>query len=172
MGASGLARIVLFLSSYSPLFVILGLRNSFGNDVVRYGMLALAILSVAFLVVFLAMARGITGTRIRVDEANSRDGEAMSYIVTYLLPFLDVSFTDAANALSLTVILLVIAVIYVHSNMIHVNPILSLMGYHVFEVRTDSGKVSSYITRSKYIRPGTEILASPVGDQVLVEKKP
>jgi hypothetical protein len=95
----------------------------------------------------------------------------MSYIVTYLLPFLAVKLNDMTDVGSLGMLLLVIAILYVNSNMINTNPVLNIAGYHVFEIHDADGKTTALICKRAYIRTGSEIDVSSLGDYVLLEKK-
>lgn len=169
MTATAWTRAILFLSSYSPLFALLGMKAF--SEVLAVGILlvALSVLSVVFLVVFLRLINELAPHAIHVAQARSRDVEVIGYLIAYLLPFLDISFTDVVGALSLGVFILIVAVLYVHSNMIHVNPVLNLLGYHILEVESEEGKTSALISRRRYIRSGTTLNVASLGDYVLLE---
>jgi hypothetical protein len=135
------------------------------------GVAIVAVLSVAVLFVVLRIAQKLAADKISVNSVVSRDGDAMSYIVTYLLPFLAVKLNDATDAGSLGIVLLVIAVLYVNSNMIYTNPVLNIVGYHIFEIHDADGKTTALICKRAYIRMGSEMNVISVGDYVLLEKK-
>jgi len=162
-------RGVLFLSSYSPLFVILGIRALRENAIVAVLLMGLAGLSVGFLLTFLSLMRQLAPHQVRVSESQSRDVELIGYILTYLLPFLDISFSEFTSLVPLGLFILVIAVLYINSNMIHVNPILNLLGYHILEIHSEDGKTSALICRRRYIRAGTTLNVASLGDYVLLE---
>ena len=94
----------------------------------------------------------------------------MSYIVTYLLPFLAVKMNDKMDVASLGLFLSVVGVLYVNSNLIHTNPILSIMGYHLFEIEDSDRKTLTLICKRAYVRTSSELNAVSVGDYVLMEK--
>ena len=94
----------------------------------------------------------------------------MSYIVTYLLPFLAVKMSDKMDLASLGLLLFVVGVLYVNSNLIHTNPILSMMGYHLFEIEDSEKKTSTLICKRQYVRTGSQLNAISIGDYILVEK--
>lgn len=135
------------------------------------GLAVVAVVAVLVLFVFLRTARKLAADRIRVDSVASRDGDAMSYIVTYLLPFLAVKLNDVTDVGALGMVLLVIAILYVNSNMIYTNPVLNVAGYHVFEIHDADGKTTALICKRAYIRTGSEIDVISLGDYVLLEKK-
>lgn len=164
-------RLILFLSSYAPLFLIIAMRGWEKSRHLALGVAIVAVLSVVLLFVFSRIARKLAADKILVDSVVSRDGDAMSYIVTYLLPFLAVKLNDVMDAGSLAIVLLVIAVLYVNSNMIYTNPVLNIAGYHIFEIHDADGKTMALICKRAYIRKGSEINVVSLGDYVLLEKK-
>jgi hypothetical protein len=164
-------RVILFLSSYAPLLVILAIRDSFQNIYVTLALLSVAALSVVILFVYFRQAQSLASDAFLVKAIISKDGEAMGYIVTYLLPFFDIHFNEPANAISLGLVFLVLGVLYINSNMIYTNPILNLGGYHIYEIESADGKKSSLITRRPYIRIGSELSAVQLGNYVLLEKR-
>jgi hypothetical protein len=166
-----LTRLILFLSSYAPLFMIIAMRGWEKSRTVGLVMVVVAIVSVIVLFLFLGVVSRLAPDKIIVESVTSRDGDTMSYIVTYLLPFLAVNLSDVMDVGSLGVLFLVIAILYVNSNMIYTNPVLNLAGFHVFEIHDANGKTSALISKRSYLRTGTEINAMSVGDYVLLEKK-
>ncbi len=164
-------RVILFLSSYAPLFLIIAMRGWSDSRYLAVGLAVLAVLSVIVMFVFLRYARKLAADKIVVHTVISRDGDAMSYIVTYLLPFLAVKLNDVTDVTSLGVVLLVIAILYVNSNMIHTNPVLNIAGYHIFEIEDVNGKTTALICKRTYIRTESQLNVISVGDYVLLESK-
>lgn len=169
MVASIWARIILFLSSYSPLLVILGLLNS-ENWMLSAVLYAIAAASLVVLYLFLASHKGEDTDQVAVKKVASKDSEALSYIVTYLLPFLGISIKELVTAISLAIFIAVIGIIYVSSNIVYINPILSLRGYHMLEIEDGSGKVSMLVTKRPYVRPGSTIEVWSLSDFAFLQK--
>lgn len=165
------SRVLLFLSSYAPLFVILGIRNSFGNRGISIGLFVLAALSVLGLVGYLAVAQKLGSHDVTVQRASSWDSEAMSYVITYLLPFLGLDSNNRADQVSLAIFLLVVAILYISSNLIHMNPMLSILRYRILELDHDDGQRSILITRRSYIQTGAHVGVVSLSDSILLEKR-
>jgi hypothetical protein len=164
-------RVLLFGSSYSPLFLILAIQNR-RHAWAAGAFLTTSLLGAAGLLVFMRVS-GRTSTRgVAVVHARQRDGDVAGYVVGYLLPFLDLDVGMIGDALSLGVLLLVVGVIYVHSNMIYVNPLLAASGLHLFEVDQEGGNPVNVLTRRKHLRPGEVISVVSLGDYALLEKEP
>ena len=166
------ARLVLFLSSYAPLMLIFGIRDPLGWRFSRPSFVALAAVFAGLLLVFLRHAQRFTPHSIAVESAQVRDGDAMSYIITYFLPFLGISRENLGDAVSLLLVYVVIGFIYINSNLIYINPILNSMGYRLFEIASATGKTSALITKRDYLQRGQELNVVSLGNYVLLEKIP
>jgi hypothetical protein len=152
------------------LFLIVALRGWHSNQHLAMGLFAIAGLSIVVLFAFLRAARKLAPSKVVVCSVKSRDGDVMSYIVTYLLPFLVVKLNDLTDVGSLSIVLVVIGLLYVNSNMIYTNPVLNLVGYHTFEIDDGDGKTTALICRRTYVRIESEINVISIGDYVLLEK--
>lgn len=155
-------RLILFLSSYAPLFLIIAVRGWRDSRSIAVGLAVVSVLSVVILFVFLRVAQRLAPGKVAVSSVISRDGDAMSYIVTYLLPFLAVKLSDPTDVLSLGVVLFVIGLLYVNSNMIHTNPVLNIAGYHIFEIEDANGKTTALICKRSYVRLAPSWTPSPL----------
>jgi hypothetical protein len=127
--------------------------------------------SIIFLYLFIRSYSGVDPYPVKIKTVSSRDSDVMSYIVSYLLPFLGISFKDVLSALSFGISITVIGIIYVSANMVYINPVFSLRGYHMLEVEDDAGKVSPLISRGSYVSPGSIVNVVPLGDFALLEKE-
>jgi hypothetical protein len=132
---------------------------------------AISAISIVVLWIFLRQARTLGADRVVIASVVSRDGDAMSYIVTYLLPFLAVNFKQVGDVVSLGIFIFVIGLLYVNSNMIYTNPALNIAGYHIFEVQDAEGKTTALVCKRTYIRTGSELDVVSLGDYVLMEKR-
>jgi hypothetical protein len=124
-------RIVLFLSSYAPLMFIFALRLWEKNRWASGTFAAVGVLSAAVLALFVWRAHRLATLRVTVDSITSKDAVAMSYIVSYVIPFIDLPFDDWRNAASLAIFFVMLGVIYINTNMIHINPMLNMAGLRV-----------------------------------------
>lgn len=164
------ARFTLFLSSYSPLVAILAIRAWPTNRSLSVLLACLALVSVLFLWLFVKATRGIAPEMIRVTSVSSMASETLSYVVTYLFPFLDIDYADPVGLLSVGLLFVVLSVIYVRANLIHVNPLLLMTGVHVFRVSTESGKELALLTRREHVPIGARLRVVPLGNYVSMEK--
>ena len=167
-----LFRFLLFISSYAPLFAILALLAWDKNHPrIAEGFGALTVIGVIALCLYLSyIRRRVQSEQLSVQHIESKDSEILSYIVTYFFPFMADFSKTPVELVALLLLFVVIAFIHVNSNMIHINPLLNLLGYHLFEVEAVDGKSYKLLTDQK-IHNGSKINVAVIGDRVFLNTK-
>jgi uncharacterized membrane protein HdeD (DUF308 family) len=162
---------LLFLSSYSPVFLLLALRSSDRSCTVFWLAAALLILSLAALGVFFLSARRKAAYEVTVVKIEFRTADVAAYVVTYLLPFLGVFGDGWRDVLALGLFIVLIGVIYVNSGMLYINPLLALLGYHLLLVgattlaqgqEADDLQPQYLLTKDRWLRPGQRLTVRDV----------
>ena len=154
-----LARSILFLCSYFPLVAIycillVGTWPLWAVLLLLSAGLASLLLTA---LIFHQLRRANVAYRRKAVSVTRRNGDVMAYVASYIIPFVSFSLTNVQQALALGVFFVVLFVIYVHSNMIYVNPMLNLGGYHLYEVEIEGNDgPRMYIARGRLVR-GDEI---------------
>lgn len=129
----------------------------------------MALLGLVGLYVLLNQAYQNTKRYEVAKKASPLDGDVVGYLVVYLLPFLGVDLTRAESVVPFAIFLVLIGVLYVNSHMVYINPILSLRGYHIYRIVTESGEAKAVISKRDYIPSGTELGLRRVTNYVYVE---
>jgi len=147
---------LLFLSSYAPLYVILVFKHwgftitvpevtipiiqqLSGESIplLSIGWILLSVISLAALITVIGVRRSKGGGDFKnVDSYQSRDELVTTYILVYIFPFVVLDFSEIMNWIAFIIFFLVIGIIQVRSSHLHVNPVLSLIGYRVYEIET------------------------------------
>ena len=169
--ASMPARFLLFLSSYFPLAAIFFILFIGKQQWVAISILSIGLLGLVGMASYLRAVQKLGPIQVKVKEIQRRDAEAMSYIVSYLIPFLAVPFNGWEQGFALSIFFVVLGILYVNSNMIHINPMLNLAGYHLYEITLEDDAVHSLITFRRIVR-GEKLSVVKVGDDILLEKMP
>ncbi|MCU4750954.1 hypothetical protein OB919_02975 [Halobacteria archaeon AArc-curdl1] len=149
------AKVVLFLSSYSPLYVIVALRaHNAEHSILGYqlepvslglvelsylsiGSLILTIASVAFLAVMIRMNRTRQGQLSEIEHYRNRSDMFTEYLLVYIFPFIVFEFSDMFDVAAFLVLFVTVAAIVIRSNRLFVNPVLIAFRYRVYEVETE-----------------------------------
>jgi hypothetical protein len=162
-------RVVLFLSSYTPLFLIMAVKYGSGHRYFGLSMVLLSVISIALLFFYLKQSSTLAVDHVVVEKISGKDTEAMSYIVTYLIPFLDIKLDEISSSVSLLLLFLVVGILYVHSNLIYINPTLNLLRYHLFEIELEGGMTSALLSKRRFVERGASIPVVSLGEQILLE---
>lgn len=145
----------LFVTSYIPLFAIVigkqvkegwtylhwgGLnREAVKCFMVHFGMSCLlvgvsVVGVVGIIILLLNLKKNLpNGQVINATKINNRNSEAVGYIATYIVPFFASDFSSWFECAIFIVIMALIYKIYTNSNMILINPLLSIW-YSLIEV--------------------------------------
>jgi hypothetical protein len=168
--STALARAVLFISSYAPLTLIFAVLFFRDRPLVAVVNLAVTAVGLLGLTAFLLGARRFAARSGTVASIHSRDDQVMSYIMSYLVTFLSVAFSDLRQLIALAAFFIILAYIYINANMIYVNPTLNFLGYHLYEITLDDGETYHLITRGR-VRRGALLHFVTAGDDILLQKR-
>jgi hypothetical protein len=161
-------RVAMFLSSYAPLFILLAYvnRGCAGTWLVLVGVAAVAVLG---LLLVMVEKRGERGPALVVAHSKPQDGEVLAYIASYLIPFLGLDLTKGDDIVLFGGFMLVLMLVYINSNMLLVNPLLSIAGYHSFEVTDPDEHVYSLIARRRELDVGLRIHPAQINRYLRLE---
>ena len=187
------ARFSLFVVSYLPLFFIMGFTQIFKyKDYLNWGGIneeslylfikyfgAVTVLVVVSLVGFIGLTillknvkrRCETGGRdAEVLEIENKNSESITYLFTYLIPFVFQDLSSFTNVVSIAVLLVVTFMIYVNSGMILINPTISIK-YTLYQVtfkdlESDNKRTGMIITKCNLLEEGDKIEMEDVGHKL------
>ncbi len=150
-----LIKIILFVSSYVPLFIIMGLKlwnvgpMLIGAFPIPYAGLqvGLSYLSGSIFVlcvVFTVLVYGIVAdhsdrarTQRPIDTYQKRNELLSTYLLVYVFVFAGLDFTKALDLTIFVVFFFMLGVLQINSGHLHVNPVLGMRGYQVYELTSD-----------------------------------
>ena len=163
-------RILLFLSSYFPLLLIFTIQNF-----KKFGEMALVpvivgTIALLGLATFMRWVRGSADRREVVVSVQRKDSEVMSYIVTYIIPFLGLDLSSFANQFSLCLFFFMLMIIYINTNLIHINPMLNMAGYHIYEIENNDGEIQTIISKKSRLVNKDKLRLVMIGDNLFMEK--
>ena len=162
----------MFLSSYSPIFILLAFRTPSVIAQVALAILAAAGLSGLALALF--WTRGKTQTGGVIAHRRDAGSEAAGYLAGYLLPVLAIDTTDLYFFWACTVFLALAFIVTVRSSLIQVNPILFVLGWRVIAIElatTGAPSNTRYLLTRGDVRVGDTIRAYRLGRDVLLRVK-
>ncbi len=159
----------MLAAAYAPLLVLLAVLDSFRISWLRWVFLAMALIGViSTLLFFLVAIKRRNPAPEKIYSAKPREGEALKFFASYVVPFIITTTAVPAARWGLLVYLLFVAVLYVQGDMYFSNPLLALLGFRVFELtRADRGHLI-VISREWHLSPSQVVRLVPLGGYVYV----
>jgi hypothetical protein len=174
------ARLLMVLSSMSPLFVLWAIR---GNGLVpdKYLLSVCVFMAVApntFLLWRIRTAIGDNDRReIVVGVAEDHRDHLLVYLFTMLLPLYAAEITNERDLAAAVVALAFIVFLFWHLNLHYMNVLLAATGYRVFSISSPadgnplSGRIGLVlITRRPALATGDRLTAYRLSDTVYFER--
>ncbi len=135
----GYVKIFLFLSSYTPLFAILAIKNYTCNYFVA-AMATIIVISFLFLFLVLRKTSKMSGEFQEIRDMEDKSDKFLEYIIAYIIPFLGFSFDNIPDIVSLAIVFVIISILYIRSDLIYMNPILNFLGYNLFKANSNDSE--------------------------------
>ncbi len=165
------SNVILFISSYIPLYVLLILKGileritneghfiniaavfmdtDWLNECLTWATLLLIVVTVvSWVYLAVILSRGENNKSYVIRSIEDKTGNFyFSYVSVYLLPCLGLSLNRIVDCFVLLFVMLIIGYIYIAGNLIYINPIATLMGYRIYDCVLDS----EHIAKDKDIR--------------------
>jgi|GEM_PF-1475613 len=161
------ARFLLFLAGYLPMYLILAIL---GWSRFAYWSLVptvIGLVSLVSIVLIHAYTKTTAPASLTVAEVTNKDGDVMPYLLGYLVPFIDLDFASNAKLWAMFIVFLSIGFTQVAANLIHVNPVILAMGRHIFEVKDSDGVEHTVLTREKRLKKGERLRVVTLADSFL-----
>jgi hypothetical protein len=165
------AKVSLFVSSYLPLLFIFYLQNLKDNIVLAIIFLVLGLVATCVIACIIYYINTTSPVYEKIAKVERKDTEVIAYLFTYIFPFLQLNFTDVINLISLGIFFVILGIIYINSSMICINPTLSLIGYHLYEIENSEGNSHMLLSRNKRVVKNTELTVVTLGEDIIVVKE-
>ena len=155
-----IGKVIMFLSSYSPLYILIITLN-YGfmdivnsmikftniarinvNDIILYILIILIIFPNIILKIILKVSNDYSET-IRMTGISDGNDKVVDYVLAYIVSFITTDFVnlknDNMNTLVTGILIqILLCYLYCKSNMLYINPVLNIcFGYNIFIANTN-----------------------------------
>ncbi|MEO0233902.1 MAG: hypothetical protein ABIN11_02320 [candidate division WOR-3 bacterium] len=161
-------HVILVTTSLSPVLLTLWFKSFSKSwnfrEGILYFILAIILLFILKLIIDLAKIK-LEIIPVSIKEISIADNESVIFIFTYLIPLLGIE-------IHMVLFLLVLFFIIVLTiNIYHFNPLLSLLGYHQYEIKLVEGSTFILITRKMLINSKQIKNVVQLTNYILLEKE-
>lgn len=163
-----LAKCVLIATSLAPILGAVAV-NARREHYFYWGGAALAALLLV-LVCWLMLcyaAKNVQTHDFHIKEFERNDTEALVFLLAYMLPLASaesMALTD--NLPMVAYFFAVIFLVIAHADALHFNPVMWLLGYRFYAVKSGDGVSYLLISRKKLRAPGKNVLTVRLGDGI------
>jgi len=163
---------MLFFSSYFPLMLIFSVLLWGTNFSWAIGILTLGIVSLVVTFLYISRRKHIGGvSQARITGVEKRDENVVSYIASYLIPFVTFPLATPEQVVAILIFVAVLLVLYISSNMLYINPMFNLIGWHLYEITIESDQMSRYLIARQDIRPDKTLYFVRISNDIYLEKE-
>ena len=157
--------ILLFISAYSPLFLILAVKDFDFDETYRlqhplavYIMLGLSTLSVIILFLILKLIKQ-GNMPVKIKSVRNRSVDLINYTIPYILSFFGFDLSKWEDVISLAIFMTIMLVLTITSRSLFLNPILAFAGYGLYDIDYEfNGETQTILVLSKIeLRVGEQV---------------
>ncbi|MCK7335560.1 hypothetical protein L8O29_12245 [Enterobacter kobei] len=131
---------VLILSARLPMCYgerceFIGFTKLISTNIVPLICIFLMLLSLLFYCRFKNITKYNTNDTMEIIECKSENYENLTFLATYIIPFIGFTFEDTQKNLAYFLLLIVIGLIFIRTDKYYANPTLALFGYKLYKVK-------------------------------------
>lgn len=151
-----IAKLILFLSSFLPLYLLLIIQNIqimsenrkvlsksqfltqfFHNEnksvtIFWITLFSLITLSIIGIIIFNKYFLNSDGVSERIIVRTIEKEDVLGYIITYIVPILSMDIRSARSLLINFLLFIIIGFFYIKNNQLYLNPVFVIMGYNIY----------------------------------------
>ncbi len=177
-------QILLFIISYAPLYIILTIQNIndtyyvdgafigynqlYHNNRVSIILLLMTLFSIVTYFVLYRIVLKSSTVKILLKSRIENNEEHLSYLATYILPFVGLSFDSWQTIAASIVLFYVLGIVYIRTNLILTNPTLTLFGFFISNFETNNK--TCFIIHKEKISSGDEVDCVHLINNIYIKK--
>lgn len=193
-------KVILFISSYIPLYILLILKNVlerttrdgnfsdlankiknavFFDEINDFAVVILTFLSIYSFWYLKRKIRRANGEKkfIIITIKDETSNNYFNYISVYLLSCMGLSLNSIVDIFVFIFLMVVVGFIYINNNMTYLNPTLNLLGFKIYEMEVESvytnQRIESIVVsrNSNVIRVNDIVMATGKNGFMYLERK-
>lgn len=169
---SSFAKTLLVLTSLAPILLVYGATQLSSDLTIALACaLAAGLLLLVCRFVLGYIKSNVPEEVLVVEEVEIKDSDVLAFLVAYALPLVGGDAPPSQGLWGLGMFLLLAAIVVAKSNLLHVNPLLGMLGYHFFCIKTSAGHTYLFLTKEDTILPG-RVYGAKVTNTLFLDKEP
>jgi hypothetical protein len=161
----------LLAAAFAPMVALLAVLRL--DDLGRWGLVILAacVLAEALLYFVLRALRGIGTRTVESTSVRRADERVLAFTSGYVAPLVVAAFgkPQAPTIIATAALVVVLAVIYVRAGLYHLNPVLAMLGFRLYEVTIENGSVTLLLTHADHLAQAGPIRCQYLSDDTAIQ---
>ena len=141
-------KLCLFLISYFPLFIIMGILH-YDHPIIPYVAIACSLVGFGGTFITFGTLNRISGQYKKANNVKPAAKMNFQYFLAYIIPFIAMDVDSTRQIIAYLVLFVFIGILYVRTELLYVNPTLTLLGYNILKIKTDEENIM-LITRNDF----------------------
>ena len=174
-----LVSLVLFLSAYSPLMLILIVKNVDLSQRLflkspTFSAVLLFIAVFSTVLTLMAVKNVSAGLPVTVTKAANKSGDMFGYTIPYMLSFVRVEFGEWQVIASLVMFLAVLFIMAYRTQTVFINPVLAIAGYLLIDCtfKRDGKELQAMVITRKPIDVGDTLRLERLSHYLYINSRP
>ena len=162
------SKIILFYFAYLPLFSILIINNINDTKTLLITLISAIIVGFILVVLLLKTIKSIVPSEEKITINELKNSEYLSFLVTYILPFL-VDLNGIKSIVSFSILMVLVAYLYIDTSLFCINPLLKIFfRYNLYQVTLGSKKYC-LISKTKHKITSSKLKVKKISEDILIE---
>ena len=162
------SKIILFYFAYLPLFSILIINNVNDTKTLLITLSSVIIAGFILVILLLKTIKSVVPSEEKITINELKNSEYLSFLVTYILPFL-VDLSGIKSIISFSILLILVAYLYIDTSLFCINPLLKIFfRFNLYQV-TMGDKKYCLISKNKHKIISSKLSVKQIGEDILIE---
>jgi hypothetical protein len=129
----------LFISAYTPLFLILCLKYVFNITYLMLCFVFFIVLNLLLIIFLEHVLKNKSFNEKEVENIENKTSNVLSYLLVFSISLLNLDLSIWRGWISLFILLIIIFAVFVRSDLLFLNPILTILGYKTYSAKLING---------------------------------
>lgn len=161
----------LLASAFAPMIALVAIVRFPELGLVSWAVLGLCGLAVSLLGLVLRSVKKVQGRTIETKTVRHADERVLAFTSAYVIPLVVAAFASegAPSLAAAGGLVVLLAIIYVRAGLYHLNPMMAILGYRLYEVTLNNETITMLLTRAKHIPQAGKLKCRYLGDNVAIQ---
>ena len=147
-----LIEIFIFVSGYSPLFILFVIKNFYNSNYFSCLNFVFLFSSIfPLIILFYLLTKIKVEFQINVTDVSYKSFDLLNYTLPYLVAFMNIDINKPVELTVFLFFLMILCFLSIKTQIVFINPILAVLGYRLYDVKFNTrGKPKNRIILSRY----------------------